>query len=138
MTSTLHTFFSHIMVVFPYSTLATSLVLVSTCIIACHSKFISSAITRRKMRIHPCFSCSKWHLFHVFIKSTQFYTTSTWLVHSPTCWKLETIQTQTPDFYSSTDYRKWDRVFLISLGFRINDRGQKVKSTKTDYGEKDF
>jgi len=51
---------------------------------------------------------------------------------------IQTIQTQTPDFYSSTDYRKWDRVFLISLGFRINDRGQKVKSTKTDYGEKDF
>ena len=51
---------------------------------------------------------------------------------------IQTIQTQTRDFYSSTDYRKWDRVFLISLGFRINDRGQKVKSTKTDYGEKDF
>ena len=51
---------------------------------------------------------------------------------------IQTIQTQTRDFFSSTDYRKWDRVFLISLGFRINDRGQKVKSTKTDYGEKDF
>ena len=51
---------------------------------------------------------------------------------------IQTIQTQTRDFYSSTDYRKWDRVFQISLGFRINDRGQKVKSTKTDYGEKDF
>ncbi len=51
---------------------------------------------------------------------------------------IQTIQTQTKDFYSSTDYRKWDRVFQISLGFRINDRGQKVKSTKTDYGEKDF
>ncbi len=51
---------------------------------------------------------------------------------------IQTIQTQTRDFYSSTDYRKWDRVFQVSLGFRINDRGQKVKSTKTDYGEKDF
>lgn len=51
---------------------------------------------------------------------------------------IQTIQTQTKDFYSSTDYRKWDRVFQISLGFRINDRGQKVKSTKTDYGERDF
>jgi outer membrane receptor for ferrienterochelin and colicin len=51
---------------------------------------------------------------------------------------IQTIQTQTRDFYSSTDYRKWDRVFQLSLGFRINDRGQKVKSTKTDYGEKDF
>lgn len=51
---------------------------------------------------------------------------------------IQTIQTQTKDFFSSTDYRKWDRVFQISLGFRINDRGQKVKSTKTDYGEKDF
>ena len=51
---------------------------------------------------------------------------------------VQTIQTQTKDFFSSTDYRKWDRVFQISLGFRINDRGQKVKSTKTDYGEKDF
>mgnify|MGYP003863142515 FL=1 len=51
---------------------------------------------------------------------------------------VQTIQTQTKDFFSSTDYRKWDRVFQISLGFRINDRGQKIKSTKTDYGEKDF
>ena len=51
---------------------------------------------------------------------------------------VQTIQTQTKDFFSSTDYRKWDRVFQLSLGFRINDRGQKVKSTKTDYGEKDF
>ena len=51
---------------------------------------------------------------------------------------IQTIQTQTKDFFSSTDYRKWDRVFQISFGFRINDRGQKVKSTKTDYGEKDF
>lgn len=51
---------------------------------------------------------------------------------------IQTIQTQTKDFYSSTDYRKWDRVFQVSLGLRINDRGQKVKATKTDYGEKDF
>ncbi|MHA8053783.1 TonB-dependent receptor [Aquirufa sp. Wall-65K1] len=51
---------------------------------------------------------------------------------------IQTIVTQTPDFFSSTDYRKWDRVIQLSFGFRINDRGQKTKSTKTDYGEKDF
>lgn len=51
---------------------------------------------------------------------------------------IQTIVTQTPSFYSSTDYRKWDRVIQLSVGFRINDRGQKTKSTKTEYGEKDF
>ncbi|MHA8062953.1 TonB-dependent receptor [Aquirufa aurantiipilula] len=51
---------------------------------------------------------------------------------------IQTIVTQTPSFYSSTDYRKWDRVIQLSFGFRINDRGQKTKSTKTEYGEKEF
>ncbi|MCZ2479713.1 TonB-dependent receptor domain-containing protein [Aquirufa nivalisilvae] len=51
---------------------------------------------------------------------------------------IQTIVTQTPTFFSSTDYRKWDRVIQLSFGFRINDRGQKTKSTKTEYGEKEF
>jgi outer membrane receptor for ferrienterochelin and colicins len=51
---------------------------------------------------------------------------------------IQTIITETPTFYSSTDYRKWDRVLQLSLSFRLNDTVKKVKTTKTEYGEKDF
>lgn len=51
---------------------------------------------------------------------------------------IQTIMNREANFYSSTDYRKWDRVLQLSLGFRLNDTGRKVKTTKTDYGEKDF
>lgn len=50
----------------------------------------------------------------------------------------QTITTKGPTFYSATEYRKYDRVLQLTAGFRINDSGKKVKSTKTEYGEKDF
>lgn len=51
---------------------------------------------------------------------------------------IQTIQTAQANFYSSTDYTKYDRVLQISLGFHINDSGKKVKALKTEYGEKEF
>jgi len=51
---------------------------------------------------------------------------------------IQTIQTAQADFYSSTDYIKYDRVLQLSVGFRINDGGKKQKAVKTEYGEKDF
>lgn len=51
---------------------------------------------------------------------------------------LQTITTEGPDFYSSTDYRKYDRVLQISLGFTLSDGAKRAKPLKTDYGEKDF
>ena len=51
---------------------------------------------------------------------------------------IQTIMNREANFYSTTDYRKWDRVLQLSLGFRLNDAGKKVKTTKTDYGEKEF
>jgi outer membrane receptor protein involved in Fe transport len=51
---------------------------------------------------------------------------------------IQTITTEQFNFYTATDYRKWDRVLQLSLGFRLNDSGKKAKTIKTDYGEKDY
>ncbi len=51
---------------------------------------------------------------------------------------VQTIMTQGVDFYSSTDYRKYDRVVQISLSFALSDAAKRAKTTKTEYGEKDF
>ncbi|MEA5426591.1 TonB-dependent receptor [Arcicella lustrica] len=48
------------------------------------------------------------------------------------------ITTQSATFYSYTDYIKYDRVLQLSLGIRLNESSKKVKSTKTEYGEKEF
>lgn len=51
---------------------------------------------------------------------------------------IQTIQTAQPNFYSTTDYIKYDRVLQLSIGFRIKDSNKKLKTTKTEYGEKEF
>ncbi len=51
---------------------------------------------------------------------------------------VQTIMTQGVDFYSSTDYRKYDRVLQISLSFALSDAAKRAKTLKTEYGEKDF
>ncbi|MCY7358637.1 MAG: TonB-dependent receptor [Rudanella sp.] len=51
---------------------------------------------------------------------------------------IQTIGTQAPLFFSSTDYRKYDRVLQVGLSFSLNDSGKKAKAVKTEYGEKDF
>lgn len=51
---------------------------------------------------------------------------------------IQTIGTQAPLFYSSTDYRKYDRVVQLGLNFSLNDSGKKAKTVRTEYGEKDF
>ena len=50
------------------------------------------------------------------------------------------ITTQTPVFYSSTDYIKRDRILTFTVGyvFNQNDKTRKVKVLKTDVGESDF
>ena len=50
----------------------------------------------------------------------------------------QTITTAGLTFYSATTYVKYDRVVQLSLNYRLNDAGKKVKAVKTDYGEKDF
>lgn len=50
----------------------------------------------------------------------------------------QTIITQGPDFYSSTEYVKYDRAFQLSLGWQLNTNSKKAKTSKTDYGEKEF
>ena len=52
----------------------------------------------------------------------------------------QTITTQTPVFYSSTDYIKYDRLLLFTIGYTFNEnsKNKKVISLKTDVGEKDF
>lgn len=52
----------------------------------------------------------------------------------------QTIATQTPVFYSATDYIKFDRLLLFSMGYRFNasDKNSKAGNLKTDVGEKDF
>jgi Outer membrane protein beta-barrel family/TonB-dependent Receptor Plug Domain len=52
----------------------------------------------------------------------------------------QTITTQTPVFYSSTDYIKRDRILTFTVGyvFNQNDKARKVKVLKTDIGESDF
>jgi outer membrane receptor protein involved in Fe transport len=51
---------------------------------------------------------------------------------------IQTIQTAQTNFYSTTDYTKYDRVLQLSIGFRINENTKKVKVVKTEYGEKEF
>jgi hypothetical protein len=50
------------------------------------------------------------------------------------------IATQTPVFYSTTDYIKYDRLLTLTVGYTFNEKGKsnKSKSLKTDIGEKDF
>ena len=50
------------------------------------------------------------------------------------------ITTQTPVFYSSTDYIKYDRLLTLTVGYTFNEKGKnnKAKALKTDIGEKDF
>ncbi|MBU6168020.1 MAG: TonB-dependent receptor [Bacteroidetes bacterium] len=51
---------------------------------------------------------------------------------------IQTIVTQASNFYSTTDYIKYDRLVLLSAGIRLNDLGRKNKVLKTEYGEKEF
>jgi outer membrane receptor for ferrienterochelin and colicins len=51
---------------------------------------------------------------------------------------VQTIRTNAPRFYSSTDYRKYDRILQLGLSISLNDSGKKAKTVKTEYGEKDF
>ena len=51
---------------------------------------------------------------------------------------IQTIVTQASNFYSTTDYIKYDRIIMLSVGLRLNDGGRKNKILKTEYGEKDF
>lgn len=50
----------------------------------------------------------------------------------------QTIITQAPDFYSSTQYIKYDRALQLSIGWQLNSNAKKAKASKTDYGEKEF
>jgi len=52
----------------------------------------------------------------------------------------QTITTQTPVFYSSTDYIKYDRLLSVTVGytFNANEKNKKAGTLKTDVGEKDF
>jgi hypothetical protein len=51
----------------------------------------------------------------------------------------QTITTQTPVFYSSTDYIKYDRLLMLTIGYTFNDnKSKKANTLKTDVGEKDF
>jgi outer membrane receptor for ferrienterochelin and colicins len=45
---------------------------------------------------------------------------------------------QSPTFFSSTDYRKYDRILQLGLSFSLNDSGKKMKAVKAEFGEKDF
>jgi hypothetical protein len=51
---------------------------------------------------------------------------------------IQTIVTQASNFYSTTDYIKYDRIIMLSVGLRLNDGGRKNKILKTEYREKDF
>ncbi len=52
----------------------------------------------------------------------------------------QTITTQTPAFYSSTDYIKYDRLLSVTVGYTFNEsaKSKKARSLSTDVGEKDF
>jgi hypothetical protein len=52
----------------------------------------------------------------------------------------QTISTQTPVFYTATDYIKYDRLLLFTVGYTFNEsaKSKKSKSLSTDVGEKDF
>jgi len=51
---------------------------------------------------------------------------------------IQTIVTQSSNFYSTTDYIKYDRLVMLSAGIRLNEVGRKNKIIKTEYGEKEF
>lgn len=51
---------------------------------------------------------------------------------------IQTITIEGPGAYSSTEYTKYDRALLLSVGYRLNDKARKGKAQKTEYGEKDF
>ncbi|MDX2281584.1 MAG: outer membrane beta-barrel family protein [Saprospiraceae bacterium] len=48
------------------------------------------------------------------------------------------ITTQGDNFFSSTEYSKYDRLIQLTLGYRFNEAGKSAKNIKTEYGEKDF
>lgn len=52
----------------------------------------------------------------------------------------QTITTQTPVFYSATNYVKYDRLLLFTVGYTFNEsaNNKKANTLKTDVGEKDF
>ena len=52
----------------------------------------------------------------------------------------QTITTQTPVFYSPTDYIKYDRLLSVTVGYTFNEsaKSKKARSLSTDVGEKDF
>lgn len=50
----------------------------------------------------------------------------------------QTIAVTMNNFYSSTDYIKYDRILSLSLGYRFNQQTRKGKNLGTEYGEKDF
>ena len=50
----------------------------------------------------------------------------------------QTVTTETANFYSSTNYIKYDRVLQLSLSFRLNESAKKAKTVKTEFGEKEF
>lgn len=52
----------------------------------------------------------------------------------------QTIAAQTPVFYTATDYIKYDRLLLFTVGYTFNEgaKSKKAKSLNTDVGEKDF
>lgn len=50
----------------------------------------------------------------------------------------QNVTTQSANFYSTTDYIKYDRALQLSFGFRINESNTNLKKTKAEYGEKEF
>jgi hypothetical protein len=51
---------------------------------------------------------------------------------------IQKIITQGSAFISETQYSKYDRALLFSIGYRFNETSKKKKGISTDYGEKDF
>ncbi|UPK72475.1 TonB-dependent receptor [Chitinophaga filiformis] len=51
---------------------------------------------------------------------------------------IQTIATHGPLFFSATQYSKYTRALLLSIGFHFNESNKKVKSIRTEYGEKDY
>ena len=51
---------------------------------------------------------------------------------------IQTITNQSLSFYSATEYSRYTRSLLLSIGFRLNETPKKGKGVSTEYGEKDF
>ncbi len=47
------------------------------------------------------------------------------------------ITTKSDDFYSSTNYIKYDRILQLNFSYRFNENS-KAKTNKSEYGEKEF